>query len=89
MRGEGRHEIYSVLYQHMLLPETKEIIQKYGKLVYWCNSTVAQKPKLHCCLVCKMAGDNVPGLKMFQLNYSLLDTIITLVTETLVSSRKR
>ena len=61
--GKCSHEICSVLYQHMLLPETKEIIQKDGKLVYWCDSTVAQNRNSIVAWFAKWAVDNVPGLK--------------------------
>jgi hypothetical protein len=67
--GKGSHEICAVLYQHMLLPETKEIIKKHGKLIYWCDSTVAQNRNTIVAWFIKWAVDNVPGLKSLAVKF--------------------
>jgi hypothetical protein len=61
--GKGSHEICSVLHQHMMLPETAKVIEKYGRLIYWCDSTVAQNRNSIVSWFLAWAVRNVPSLK--------------------------
>ena len=61
--GKGSHEICSVLHQHMMLPETVKVIEKYGRLIYWCDSTVAQNRNSIVAWFLAWAVRNVPSLK--------------------------
>ena len=67
--GKGSHEICSVLYQHMLLPETQEIIKEHGRLIYWCDSTVSQNRNSIVAWFLSWAVQNVDGLKSVTVNF--------------------
>ena len=77
---KGRNEVCSVLYQHiMLLPETQEKIQKYGKLIYWCDSTVKNRNSILAWFL-SWAVEKIAGLKVSQSSSLSLDTATMLGT---------